>query len=152
MAIIGVRHAYISGQPIGKVTSVSATLNRTQLSALQQFRTITTGATVSIVSIGGFNPNIFNENGWLRWVTVELEDNNTIYKVHEISNVVLQAPDISGTTKQESVDFATFDITGQSWNCSGIRTIKADSDADAKQKAIAGWSDPESNEEGAESE
>lgn len=152
MAIIGVRHAYINGQSLGKVTSVSVTLTRTQLSALQQFKTITTGATISLVSIGGFNPTIFNENGWFRWVTVELENNQTIYKVNEISNVVLQEPDISGTTKQETVDFATYDITGQSWNCTGIRTTIAMSDADAKTKAIEGWDDPTPNEEGAESE
>lgn len=149
MAIIGVRHAYHDGRSLGKVTSVSVTLTRTQLSALQQFRTITTGATISLVSIGGFDASIFNTSGPFRWVTIEMENNRTIYKVHELQNVVLQQPDISGTTKQETIDFATFDIAGQSWNCTGIRSTTATDDEDAKQKAIEGWDDPETNEAGA---
>lgn len=139
MAIIGVKYAYHNGRTLGKVTSVSTTLTKTQLSALQQSKTITVGATISLVSIGGYDEAIFNDNGFFRWATVHIDDGIRTVKVHEIPNVVLQAPDISGTTKQESIDFATFSIAGQSWNCEGIRTVTATSDADAKQKAQEGW-------------
>lgn len=141
MAIIGVKYAYHNGRTLGKVTSVSTTITKTQLSALQQYKTITTGATINLISIGGYDEAIFNDSGFFRWATVHIDDGTRSIKVHEIPNVVLQAPDISGTTKQESVDFATFSISGQSWNCSGIRTTTATTDADARQKAIEGWAD-----------
>lgn len=139
MAIIGVKYAYFDGKTCGKVTSVSATLQRTQLSALQQNKTITDGATISLVSIGGFDPEIFNTSGPFRWVTVHLEGGQRFLQVHEIENTVLQAPDISGTTKQESIDFATYSIAGQSWHCREIKTTEAANEADALQKAQEGW-------------
>lgn len=139
MAVIGVRYAYHNGNSVGKVASVSVAYTYEQFSRLQQYRYNITGATVTINSLGGFSSSVFNTSGTFRWCTVEMNDGTISYKVNEIKNVVLVEPNISATTKQEEIDFTTYDISGQSWNCGAVNSTTASDADDALDKCVNGW-------------
>lgn len=133
MAIIGVPYVCfedsISGriEQIYGVNNVSATVNYIELSRINKNYKMPTTATVSINFVDTFtfsyirNYARFKVPGTLRWVVKTMTGGSIAYTIYEIKNVVLSAPSVSAVTKQENITFTSYDISGQSFKCDGMR-------------------------------
>ena len=156
MAVIGCPYTVIITNPqsasptvyqVKGVSNISATINYRQLSRLNKYYKVPESATVAINIVNSTTySNIFHNYSkapvTLRWVTKETTDYGYRWIVHEIENVVLSAPSLSAVTKQQSITYTTFDITGQSYSCpKGMRTTSENGLSSATQKANEGWTD-----------